>query len=139
MNVRASALASIADVVTQRLLRILAVAMPLAVLALWAAGALDEVEWGDDLLTGVVITALCVAHIAAGYALPRGSTYLAVTALWFAGTVGVDLVTSLQDQPADPNCDPCVGASFGFFFVVFALPLVAAGHGLRRLDQRAAG
>ncbi len=77
-----------------------------------------------------------------GYAFPRGRTYLLITLLWFVPTIGADIswfVTGWDPWDTareDPYCDPCVAPSFGFFYIVFALPLVAAGHGLRRLDRR---
>jgi len=99
---------------------------------------LAQIEWDGDVVTGAVIAAAGSAHVAAGYAFPRRRTFVVVLALWLAATAGVDVVWALTgwDPYAmprhEPECDPCVPASFGFLFAPAALPLVWLGAVVRR-------
>jgi hypothetical protein len=99
---------------------------------------LAQIEWDGDVVTGAVIAGIGLAHMGAGYAFPRRLTFVVVVAMWLAATAGVDVVWALTGWDPygmprhEPECDPCVPASFGFLFVLAALPLGWLGAVVRR-------
>ena len=96
---------------------------------LWLAGALDEVEWGGDVVTGLIVTVAVYASISLGFVLAqrRAALYL------WTSCVAVVLLqqASWTDDPARSGIDDLPPA-----FVLPFTPLVAVlpllGVGLQR-------
>ena len=100
---------------------------------LWIFGFLDEIEWRDDFITGVLVAVAIYMAVAAGFVMARPR---ALVAVWAATLVWI-FVESLrwEDTPGLSGIDdmpPTAGLPFSWFVMAFpAIGLLLAD----RLDR----
>ena len=99
---------------------------------------LDDVEWGGDAVTALVLVLLGLAFFALGFAWGRRRAIVLVALVLAVPTVALDALyfgagVDLPGYCGEPECDPGpIPASLGLAFLPVPLALTTLGVALRR-------
>ncbi len=90
---------------------------------LWILGVLDEIEWHDDFITGVLVAVAIYVAVAAGFVMARPRALLVV----WAGAIVWIVIEELrwEDSPTASGIDdmsPAAGLPFSW--IVMAFPAI---------------
>lgn len=99
---------------------------------LWLLGALDEIEWHDDFVTGVIVAVVIYAAIATGYAIAR---WRAIVVVWaIAGAWVLTAQLRWEDDPNVAGIDD-LQPNFLLPFTPIVMLLPAIGVGVAKLRR----
>ena len=102
---------------------------------------LDDVEWGGDAVTALVLVLLGLAFFALGFAWGRRRAIVLVALVLAVPTVALDALyfgagVDLPGYCGEPECDPGpLPASLALAFLPVPLALTTLGVALRRLRR----
>ena len=108
----------------------------------WVAvlGVLDDIEWGGDFVTGVVLVGLALALFAYGFRWGRWRALGVLAAVWVVPLIAADVlyfgfgVNAFGSYCGEPECDP--GPLPATLLVVY-LPVALALSGMGVRTRRA--
>jgi hypothetical protein len=103
---------------------------------------LQDVEWGGDVVSGVVLVAFGVALVAFGYAWGRWRALAVLAAVWTIPLAAADLLyfgldVNLLGYCGEPDCDPGpIPMTVLLLFLPVGLTLAGGGVAARRRRSR---
>jgi len=99
---------------------------------LWLLGALDEIEWHDDFVTGVIVAVVIYAAIATGYVIARWRALVVIWAIAVAWVLAAQL--RWEDDPNFSGLDD-LPPNFLLPFTPIVMLLPAIGVGIAKLRR----